>query len=130
MLIATAEANNLASKAVSKEFYIQAMEQYCGGDRPYMHPHHLQAAHEQIKEESSNKFRSTRKMGGESLSTRYLEELNKEIDDLYISYVKHNDSKNIFALSNQLIYQPVYEKFIQHAIRAMLNYAAIQDGSV
>jgi hypothetical protein len=26
------------------------------------------------------------------------------------------------------IYQPVYEKFIQHAIRAMLSYAAIQDG--
>jgi atlastin len=99
MLIATAEANNLASKAVSKEFYIQAMEQYCGGDRPYMHPHHLQAAHEQIKEESSNKFKSTRKMGGESLSTRYLDELNKEIDDLYVSYVKHNDSKNIFAFS-------------------------------
>ncbi len=70
------------------------------------------------------------KIGGESLITRSLEEINKEIDDLYISFVKHNDSKNIFALSNQLIYQPVYEKFIQHAIRAMLNYAAIQDGSV
>jgi GTP:adenosylcobinamide-phosphate guanylyltransferase len=69
------------------------------------------------------------KIGGESLITRSLEEINKEIDDLYISYVKHNDSINIFAFSNQLIYQPVYEKFIQHAIRAMLNYAAIQDGS-
>ena len=99
MLIATAEANNLASKAVAKEFYIHAMEQYCGGDRPYMHPHHLQAAHEQIKEESLNKFKSTRKMGGESLSVRYLEELIKEIEDLYVSYVKHNDSKNIFAFS-------------------------------
>lgn len=27
MLLATAEANNLAAKAVSKEFYIRAMEQ-------------------------------------------------------------------------------------------------------
>jgi hypothetical protein len=42
-------------------------------------------------------------MGGESLITRSLEELNKEIDDLYISYVKHNDSKNIFAFSNQFM---------------------------
>ena len=39
------------------------------------------------------------KIGGESLITRSLEEINKEIDDLYISYVKHNDSKNIFAFS-------------------------------
>ena len=64
-----------------------------------MHPHHLQAAHEQIKEESTNKFRSTRKMGSETLSTRFSDELTKEIDDLYASYVKHNDSKNIFAFS-------------------------------
>lgn len=64
-----------------------------------MHPHHLQAAHEQIKEESSNKFKSTRKMGSETLSNRYLDELNKEVDELFASYVKHNDSKNIFAFS-------------------------------
>jgi hypothetical protein len=64
-----------------------------------MHPHHLQAAHEQIKEESSNKFKTTRKMGSESMSTRYLEELSSEVDELYASYVKHNDSKNIFAFS-------------------------------
>lgn len=30
MLLATAEANNLAAKAVCKEFYIRAMEQVSG----------------------------------------------------------------------------------------------------
>lgn len=28
------------------------------------------------------------------------------------------------------VYQPLYERFIQHAIRAMLSYAPIQDGPV
>lgn len=64
-----------------------------------MHPHHLQASNEQIKEESLRKFQETRKMGGEALSIRYYNELEKEINELYTSYVKHNDSKNIFAFS-------------------------------
>ena len=71
MLLATAEANNLAAKAIAKEFYIHAMEQHCGGDRPYLHPHHLNAANSQIKDESVKKFHSVPKMGGESLSTKY-----------------------------------------------------------
>lgn len=38
-------------------------------------------------------------MGGESLSTRYYEELQHEIDKLFEAYAKHNDSKNLFAFS-------------------------------
>ena len=64
-----------------------------------MHPHHLQAAQIQIKDESIKKFQSVPKMGGDSLSVKYLDELNSEMDDLYETYVKHNDSKNIFAFS-------------------------------
>lgn len=99
MLLATAEANNLAAKAISKEFYIRAMEQHCGGDRPYMHPAHLQTSNTQIKQESLKKFSQIRKMGGESLSSKFLQELETEIDDLYESFRKHNESKNIFAFS-------------------------------
>lgn len=99
MLLATAEANNLAAKAVAKEFYMNAMEQHCGGDRPYMHPHHLQTTNLQVREEAVKKFDQVPKMGGDSLSQKYLDELKKEMDDLYDSYVKHNDSKNIFAFS-------------------------------
>lgn len=135
-------------------------------------------------------------MGGESLSIKYLEELKSEMDELYETYVKHNDSKNIFAFSRtatsliaimiisyimsgvlewfwlgsfsfilnflfwscffllgawvyvkysgeykeigeyidgladllwRRVYQPLYERFIQHAIRAMLSYAPVQD---
>lgn len=38
-------------------------------------------------------------MGGDSLSAKYFEELKNEMDELFESYVKHNDSKNIFAFS-------------------------------
>jgi hypothetical protein len=31
-------------------------------------------------------------------------------------------------VKNFKVYQPVYERFIQHAIRAMLSYAPIQEG--
>jgi hypothetical protein len=46
----------LAAEAIAKEFYINAMEQHCGGDRPYMHPQHLQVANSQIRDESLKRF--------------------------------------------------------------------------
>lgn len=64
-----------------------------------MHPHHLQAANAQIKEESLRKFSCVPKMGGESLSAKYHDELQREMDELFEAYMKHNDSKNIFAFS-------------------------------
>ena len=64
-----------------------------------MHPHHLQAANAQIKEESLKKFNAVPKMGGDSLSAKYYDELQHEMDELFEAYVKHNDSKNIFAFS-------------------------------
>ena len=100
MLNATSEANNLAAKAIAKDFYVHAMEQHCGGDRPFCNPHFLTIANAQIKEKSLGKFRSVPKMGVESLSLKFLNELNEEMDELFESYVRHNDSKNIFAFSH------------------------------
>jgi atlastin len=64
-----------------------------------LHPHHLQVANEQIKDESIKRFHLVPKMGGEALSQKYYDELVKEMGELYENYVKHNDSKNIFAFS-------------------------------
>ncbi len=68
-----------------------------------MHPHHLQAAQVQIKEESSNKFKTTRKMGSESMSTLYFEEFSSKVDELYDGFVKQNDSKKLSLLEIVLI---------------------------
>nr|XP_014425519.2 atlastin-1 [Pelodiscus sinensis] len=95
-LQATAEANNLAAVATAKDTYNKRMEEVCGGDKPFLAPTDLQNKHLALKEESVRLFRSVKKMGGEEFSRRYLQQLENEIDELYVQYIKHNDSKNIF----------------------------------
>uniref|UniRef100_A0A8C2KYK7 Atlastin-1 n=1 Tax=Cyprinus carpio TaxID=7962 RepID=A0A8C2KYK7_CYPCA len=96
MLQATAEANNLAAVAAAKDLYNRKMEEVSGGDRPFLAPSELQARHLKIREEALTLFRSVKKMGGEEFSRRYLLQLEAEIDELFVQYIKHNDSKNIF----------------------------------
>lgn len=96
MLQATAEANNLAAVATAKDTYSRRMEEVCGGDKPFLAPSDLQSKHLELKEEAVKLFRGVKKMGGEEFSRRYLQQLEAEIDELYIQYIKHNDSKNIF----------------------------------
>ncbi|NXC07126.1 ATLA1 protein, partial [Orthonyx spaldingii] len=96
MLQATAEANNLAAVATAKDTYSKRMEEVCGGDKPFLAPSDLQAKHAELREEAVRLFRGVKKMGGEEFSRRYLQQLEAEIDELYIQYIKHNDSKNIF----------------------------------
>lgn len=96
MLQATAEANNLAAVAAAKDLYNKKMEEVCGGDRPFLAPSELQSRHGVIREEALQLFRSVKKMGGEEFSRRYLMQLETEIDEVFVQYIKHNDSKNIF----------------------------------
>ncbi|XP_039185426.1 atlastin-1 isoform X2 [Crotalus tigris] len=96
MLQATAEANNLAAVATAKDTYNKRMEEVCGGDKPFLAPSDLQNKHLELKEEAVRQFRGVKKMGGEEFSRRYLQQLEAEIDELYVQYIKHNDSKNIF----------------------------------
>uniref|UniRef100_A0A4W5JP63 Atlastin GTPase 1 n=1 Tax=Hucho hucho TaxID=62062 RepID=A0A4W5JP63_9TELE len=96
MLQATAEANNLAAVAAARDLYNKKMEQVCGGDRPFLAPAELQARHSDIREEALQVFRGVKKMGGEEFSRRYLLQLEGEVDEVFVQYIKHNDSKNIF----------------------------------
>uniref|UniRef100_A0A8C3G8C6 Atlastin-1 n=1 Tax=Cyclopterus lumpus TaxID=8103 RepID=A0A8C3G8C6_CYCLU len=68
----------------------------CGGDRPFLAPSELQARHGAIREEALQVFRGVKKMGGEEFSRRYLQQLEGEVDEVFVQYIKHNDSKNIF----------------------------------
>ncbi|POI28913.1 hypothetical protein CIB84_007337 [Bambusicola thoracicus] len=74
----------------------KSMLQVCGGDKPFLAPSDLQTKHVELKDEAVRLFRGVKKMGGEEFSRRYLQQLENEIDELYIQYIKHNDSKNIF----------------------------------
>uniref|UniRef100_A0A8C5R661 Atlastin GTPase 3 n=1 Tax=Leptobrachium leishanense TaxID=445787 RepID=A0A8C5R661_9ANUR len=97
MLQATAEANNLAAVASAKDLYNSRMEQICGGDKPYVSPDMLRDRHAGCCEEALAQFDRAKKMGGVEFSKQYREELLKDINDVYESFCKHNESKNIFT---------------------------------
>uniref|UniRef100_A0A673HA93 Atlastin-2-like n=1 Tax=Sinocyclocheilus rhinocerous TaxID=307959 RepID=A0A673HA93_9TELE len=93
---ATAEANNLTAVAGAKDTYNRTMEQVCGGDKPYIAPVDLQRYHEEFKKTSVQQFSAVKKMGGVEFSQRYQQQLETELDEVYMNFVKHNESKNIF----------------------------------
>ncbi|XP_065352608.1 atlastin isoform X1 [Cloeon dipterum] len=96
MLEATAEANNLSAVAGAKEMYHTLMEGVCGGAKPFLSSEHLEAEHLRIKEKSMGHFSSKRKMGGDEFSQIYKERLEADIDELFVQFKSHNESKNIF----------------------------------
>uniref|UniRef100_A0A8C5QLF8 Atlastin-1 n=1 Tax=Leptobrachium leishanense TaxID=445787 RepID=A0A8C5QLF8_9ANUR len=123
MLQATAEANNLAAVATAKDLYNKKMEEVCGGDRPFLAPTDLQSRHQELKENSVKLFRGVKKMGGEEFSRRYLQQLENEIDDLYVQYIKHNDSKNIFhaARTPATLFVVIFITYILAAITGFIG---------
>ncbi|KAJ0008519.1 hypothetical protein NQD34_015934 [Periophthalmus magnuspinnatus] len=116
MLQATAEANNLAAVAAAKDLYNKKKVEETFTDftlspcppcpptpstgvrrrSSFLAPSELQSRHSVIRDESLQLFRSVKKMGGEEFSRRYLLQLETEIVDVFVQYIKHNDSKNIF----------------------------------
>ncbi|XP_058506336.1 atlastin-3 [Solea solea] len=97
MLMATAEANNLAAVAAAKDQYYKCMEKVCGGDLPYVAPESLEEKHVFNYREALHAFSSTKKMGGQEFCDRYQAQLEKELEEMWQSYLKHNDSKNLFS---------------------------------
>lgn len=70
--------------------------QLCGGDKPYIAPTDLERNHGEMKLRSVQQFCAVKKMGGEEFCRRYREQLEGELEEAYVSFVKHNDGKNIF----------------------------------
>ncbi|KAF5271746.1 hypothetical protein FQA39_LY08069 [Lamprigera yunnana] len=96
MLVATAEANNLAAVADAKEVYVQLMEDVCGGAKPYLNTNIMEAEHNRVRDKALHQFHSKRKMGGEEFSQKYKEQLEKDLDETFNQFKSHNESKNIF----------------------------------
>ncbi|KAM3824506.1 atlastin-3 isoform 2-T5 [Vipera latastei] len=96
MLLATAEANNLAAVASAKDLYYSSMEKICGGDKPYVAPEVLESKHRELSTRAVEHFRHIKKMGGREFSQRYEDELTQELSELFEDLSKHNHSKNIF----------------------------------
>uniref|UniRef100_A0A3Q3JAR1 GB1/RHD3-type G domain-containing protein n=1 Tax=Monopterus albus TaxID=43700 RepID=A0A3Q3JAR1_MONAL len=97
MLMATAEANNLAAVATAKDQYYKNMEKMCGGDLPYVAPESLEEKHHFYFQEALHSFSSTKKMGGKEFCDRYQAQLEQQLKEMWESFSKHNESKNIFS---------------------------------
>ncbi|XP_050548759.1 atlastin isoform X2 [Daktulosphaira vitifoliae] len=96
MLVATAEANNLSAVASARELYHQMMESVCGGNKPYLNTNSLDDEHFKNKELALEQFMFKRKMGGDEFSESYKTKLETDIDEEYLQFKSHNESKNIF----------------------------------
>ncbi|ENN78293.1 hypothetical protein D910_10028 [Dendroctonus ponderosae] len=96
MLVATAEANNLAAVADAKDAYIQLMEDVCGGTKPYMKTEAIENEHKRVKDKAIEQFEKKKKMGGDEFSAVYKEQLEKDIEETFLQFKSHNEGKNIF----------------------------------
>ena len=56
--------------------------------------------HTRIVETALAEFDSRKKLGGEEFSLKYREQLLQEIEESFVHYKSHNDSKNIFKAAN------------------------------
>ncbi|OQV18091.1 Atlastin [Hypsibius exemplaris] len=97
MLEATAEANNLSAVNAAREFYMEQMEEICGGDQPYLNTQKLEHEHTIVQGKAVQKFQEIPKMGGKEFSVSYLQKLEEDIQAAFESFARHNESKNFFS---------------------------------
>ncbi|CAH0400662.1 unnamed protein product [Chilo suppressalis] len=86
MLVATAEANNLTAVAEAKDVYTTLMEE---GQL-------LEAEHGRARDKALHAFHAKRKMGGEEFSQGYCDQLSQDLEEQFLQFAAHNESKNIF----------------------------------
>lgn len=66
----------------------------CGGDLPYVSPESLEEKHHFHFREALHAFSSTKKMGGQEFCDRYQAQLEKELEEMWQSYIKHNEVRS------------------------------------
>ncbi|CAF3265507.1 unnamed protein product [Rotaria sp. Silwood2] len=98
-VMATGRIHCLTAVSAAKDYYSHQMEKYCGDDRPYIHPHQLDAFHQNFLQEAIEKFRHAPKIADEKIKEDYEKKLEAEIDELHTKFKNNNNSKNVFAFS-------------------------------
>lgn len=71
------------------------LSQVCGGDLPYVSPDSLEERHHFNLREALYTFSSTKKMGGQEFCERYQAQLEKELEEMWESFCKHNEVKKL-----------------------------------
>lgn len=81
----------VASKLNPVSLSFCALPKVCGGDLPYVSPESLEEKHHFFFREALHTFASTKKMGGQEFCDRYQAKLKKELEEMWQSYLKHNE---------------------------------------
>lgn len=76
-------------------FFCGFPSKVCGGDLPYVSPDSLEEKHHFNFKEALYTFSSTKKMGGQEFCDRYQAQLEKELDEMWLSFSKHNEVKRL-----------------------------------
>ena len=122
---ATSEANNLASLADAKEFYIEQMEQICGGKKGFVSANVLNSKHTKARKESVHKFDVKKKMGGEEFSVPFRKRLENEIQEEYEKYQRFNQSKSIFRQVNRTPITLIVFMFVNYLFREVFGLIGV-----
>ncbi|GCC42150.1 hypothetical protein chiPu_0026385, partial [Chiloscyllium punctatum] len=72
--------------------------QLCGGDKAYLSPSKIRERHQVYLEAAIEKFRAIKKMGSQALIMQSEDRLTRDINEMLISYLKFNQSKNLFSI--------------------------------
>lgn len=78
-----------------RTFLTFVLFQVCGGDLPYVSPDTLEEKHNFNFKEALYTFSSTKKMGGQEFCDRYQAQLEKELEEMWQSFCKHNEVKTL-----------------------------------
>ncbi|OAD53941.1 Atlastin [Eufriesea mexicana] len=103
MLVATAEANNLAAVTEAREFYMRLMEDICGAKTPYLRTALLENEHARCMDKAMCIFQNKRKMGGDEFSQTYMKKLWQDMDKAFLQFKKQNEIfgfTGLYLLSN------------------------------
>ncbi|XP_068619110.1 atlastin-like [Battus philenor] len=98
ILEATAQANNLAAVSEAREVYDTLMEEVAGGIRPYLAPDRLAEEHRRARDKALHSFQTKKKMGGDTKSEIYKEQLLQELEEQFERVRAQNESKNLLGM--------------------------------
>lgn len=92
-------------------FFHCSISKVCGGDLPYVSPDSLEEKHHFNFKEALYTFSSTKKMGGQEFCDRYQAQLEKELEEMWQSFSKHNEVKRLLC-EHDITVMPVFKKLI------------------
>lgn len=88
-------------------FFHSFLSKVCGGDLPYVSPDSLGEKHHFNFKEALYTFSSTKKMGGQEFCDRYQVQLEKELEEMWQSFSKHNEVKRLLR-EHDITVMPVF----------------------